>query len=181
MNSIDPKKMPEVRFIASMDYAMFSASSVYGGMYLLAGCLMKIARNLCTEKEQVEELNAIEKSDINQIIEKSDINQIYDAFGLGGSYEIKTQVVGVGSAVSEMFTAPVDMEKHTGLCVILDREALLYVSTAEQILKWNRNCGVHLLLASYGNGKITINGEEKLSLVMTGAAFYPGSNGIARK
>lgn len=172
MNSIDPKKMPEVRFIASMDYATFSASSVYGGKYLLAGCLMKIARNLCTEKEQIEELNAIEKSNINQI---------YEVFGLGGSYEIKTQVVGVGSAVSEMFTAPVDMEKHTGLCVILDREALLYVSTVEQILKWNRNCGIHLLLASYGNGKITINGEEKLSLVMTGATFYPGSNGIAHK
>ena len=115
------------------------------------------------------------------LIEKNDINQIYDVFGIGGSYEIKTQVVGVGSAVSEMFTAPVDVEKHTGLCVILDREALLYVSTVEQILKWNRNCGVHLLLASYGNGKIAVNGEEKLSLVMTSATFYPGSNGIARK
>lgn len=171
MSSIDSKKMPEVRFIASMDYGALSASSVYGGKHFLAGCLMKIARNLCTEKEQVEELNAIEKSDINQI---------YDVFGMDGSYEIKTQVASDGSAVSEMFTAPVDTKKHTGLCVILDREALLYVSTVEQILKWNRNCGVHLLLASYGNGKITINGEEKLSLVMTGATFYPGSNGIAR-
>ena len=171
MNSIDPKKMPEVRFIASMDYAMFSTSSVYGGKYLLAGCLMKIARNLCTEKEQVEELNAIEKSDINQI---------YDAFGLGGSYEIKTQVVGVGSAVSEMFTAPVDMEKHTGLCVILDCEALRYASTAQQFLNWKWHRGVHLLLANYGYENIVVNGEVKMTPVMTKATFYPSSNGIAR-
>ena len=172
MNSIDPKKMPEVRFIASMDYATFSASSVYGGMYLLAGCLMKIARNLCTEKEQVEELNAIEKNDINQI---------YDVFGMDGSYEIKTQVASDGSAVSEMFTAPVDMEKHTGLCVILDREALRYASTAQQFLNWKWHRGVHLLLAKYGYENIAVNGEVKMLPVMTDATFfYPSSNGIAR-
>lgn len=170
MNSIDSKKMPEVRFIASMDYETLSASSVYGGKYFLAGCLMKIARNLCMEKEQVEELDAIEKSDINQI---------YDVFGMDESYEIKTQVVGDSSAVSEMFTAPVDMEKHAGLCVILDCEALRYASTAQQFLNWKWHRGVHLLLANYGYENIAVNGEVKLSLVMTEATFYPGSNGIA--
>ena len=162
---IRSNELPEVRFIASREYEMFTSSADRGSKDFLGDCLIKIARELVDTRRDIDELDEIEKN--------YDMKRIFEIFGLMGTYSIKTKYVDIGSTLTDIFSTDVDMRKHMGLCVIVDRDVTMYGSGAEMLLRYNVERGVHLLFADYGNGKIPVgDGREVLGVVMRNARFY---------
>lgn len=162
---IRSNELPEVRFIASREYEMFTSSADRGSKDFLGDCLIKIARELVDTRRDIDELDEIEKN--------YDMKRIFEIFGLMGTYSIKTKYVDIGSTLTDIFSTDVDMRKHMGLCVIVDRDVTMYGSGAEMLLRYNTEGGVHLLFVDYGNGKIPVaDGREVLGVVMRNARFY---------
>ena len=162
---IRSNELPEVRFIASREYEMFTSSADRGSKDFLGDCLIKIAKELVDTRRDIDELDEIEKN--------HDMKRIFEIFGLKGTYSIITKYADIGSTLTDIFSIDVDMLKHTGLCVIVDRDVTMYGSGAEMLLRYNVERGVHLLFADYGNGKIPVgDGREVLGVVMRNARFY---------